>query len=255
MVFALARRMMTMTEPAAAAVPRGVRIYAVGDVHGRLDLLDRLLDRIAADGRDAGDLIKHIVFLGDYIDRGPCSAGVIERLIAGPPAGFGAIHLKGNHEAALLDTLVTPRAAAAWMAFGGVATLASYGIAVSMGGVALSELDALRDRLRAALPPHHLRFFRSLRTSVSVGDYLFVHAGVRPGVPLERQTEKDMIWIREPFLHSDADFGKVVVHGHTIALEPEVRRNRIGIDTGAYATHRLTALVLEGTQRRFLSTG
>ncbi|WP_448188329.1 metallophosphoesterase family protein [Azospirillum sp. sgz301742] len=242
------------TEPVPAAVPRGLRVYAIGDVHGRLDLLDRMLDQIDEDGAAAPDLVKYIVYLGDYVDRGAHSSGVIERLAAGPPPGFGAIPLKGNHEASMLEFLEDISVGPNWMTYGGTATLASYHVQPPHADSPPEDLKHAQEMLRLALPPTHLAFLGSLRTSVTIGDYLFVHAGVRPGMPLDRQREDDLLWIREDFLRSTADHGKVVVHGHTITPEPEVRPNRIGIDTGAFATHRLTCLVLEGTERRFLVT-
>ncbi len=248
-----ARKLWAEPEPAAALVPRGVRVYAVGDIHGRLDLLDQLLHQIESDGA-ATDLVKHIVFLGDYVDRGPQSRAVIERLAAGPPPGFGAIHLRGNHEATLLDFLEDARVGGNWLTYGGNATLASYGVVPPPEATPAERLEEAQQQFRAALPAHHKSFLTRLRTCVSIGDYHFVHAGVRPGVPLDRQDALDLMWIREEFLASQADHGKVVVHGHTIALQPEIRSNRIGIDTGAFATNRLTALVLEGASRRFLCT-
>ncbi len=239
----------------APATPRGVRVYAIGDVHGRLDLLDELLWRILDDAARAADAVRHIVFLGDLIDRGPDSAGVIERLAGEPPDGFGVLFLRGNHEAALLEFLTDTRVGPGWLAYGGLATLASYGVPAPAEDGRHEGLADTQARLRAALPPRHLRFLRDLRTSATIGDYLFVHAGVRPGVPLERQKVRDLLWIREEFLTSAADHGKVVVHGHTITPEPVVRPNRIGIDTGAYATNRLTCVVLDGTERRFIMTG
>jgi serine/threonine protein phosphatase 1 len=242
------------TEPAAAAVPRGLRVYAIGDVHGRLDLLDRMLDLIEVDGATAPDLVKYIVYLGDYVDRGPHSRGVIDRLAEGPPPGFGAVHLKGNHEASMLEFLEDIRIGPNWLTYGGTATLASYHVPPPHADAPHEDLEHAQEQLRRLLPAAHRTFLESLRTSVTIGDYLFVHAGVRPGVPLERQREGDLLWIREEFLRSGADHGKVVVHGHTICPEPELRPNRIGIDTGAFATNRLTCLVLEGTERRFLTT-
>ncbi len=250
-MFSLAR--WQKTEPMAAAVPRGLRVYAVGDVHGRLDLLDQLHDAIEDDAASASDLVKYIVYLGDYVDRGPCSRGVIERLIEGPPPGFGAIHLKGNHEASMLNFLENIDIGPNWLTYGGAATLVSYHLPPPPE-IGTETLLRVQEMLLTALPPTHRLFLESLRPSVTIGDYLFVHAGIRPGVPLNRQREQDMIWIREEFLRSTKDHGKVVVHGHTISMEPEVRANRIGIDTGAFATNRLTCLALEGTERRFLFT-
>lgn len=234
-----------------ARIPPGLRVYAVGDVHGRADLLASLLDRIAADaGSYAGS--KQLVFLGDYVDRGVESRQVIDLLTGGLPAGFEAVFLKGNHEAALLDFLADPGIGPDWFAFGGGATLLSYG--VSPDHVQRARFEMAREELLALLPDHHLAFLRSLRLSAQVGDYAFVHAGVRPGVPLERQSERDLLWIREEFLRDDSPHGVMIIHGHTVVSTPEIRQNRIGIDTGAYATGRLTALVLEGGDRRFLTT-
>lgn len=251
-MFGLARH--GRTEP--AALPHGLRIYAVGDIHGRLDLLDRLLDDIAADADDALGTMHYLVFLGDYVDRGPDAAGVIGRLAEGPPPGFGAVHLKGNHEAAMIRFLTDLRAGPSWLRFGGDATLHSYGLPAPDPADPLfaAHLQRVQERLCDVLPPRHRAFLAGLRTSLSIGGYLFVHAGIRPGVPVDAQQEDDLLWIREDFLDSAADHGPVVVHGHTITTSPDVRSNRIGIDTGAYATNRLTCLVLEGTERRFLST-
>lgn len=234
-------------EGAAARVPAGEAVYAVGDVHGRLDLLTALLGRIAADAalRPAGR--RRLVFLGDYIDRGPGSRGVVERLVQGPPPGFEAICLRGNHEQAMLDFLEAPEQAEAWLDFGGEATLRSY-------GVRPAAPRQMRDALAAVLPAAHLRFLETLDFVHEAGGYLFVHAGIRPGRALEIQHPHDLLWIREAFLESGADHGCVVVHGHSIVPVPEVRSNRIGIDTGAFATGRLTCLVLEGAERRFLTT-
>jgi Calcineurin-like phosphoesterase. len=242
-------------ESKPAAVPRGMRIYAIGDIHGRLDLLDALTDRIIEDGQSAGSAVRYLVFLGDYVDRGPQSREVVERLAAGPPPGFGAIHLRGNHEASFQGFLDDTRVGPNWMNFGGLATLASYGVHLPSDGSSQERLADIQAQLRAAVPEHHRRFLAGLKASVGIGDYLFVHAGIRPGVPLLRQSENDLLWIREKFLNSTADHGKVVVHGHTIHPEPQIRPNRIGIDTGAFASGRLTCLVLEGTERRFLATG
>lgn len=253
-MFAFARRWLSEAETVTARVPQGMRIYAIGDIHGRLDLLDQLLTQIARDAASAPDLLKYMVFLGDYVDRGPESRGVIEWLASGPPPGFGAIHLRGNHEATMLAFLTDIRMGQGWLTYGGDATLASYGLPAPAEDAPDEHLLQTQHRLATTLPPHHRAFLTGLRTSVTIGDYHFVHAGVRPGIPLDRQSGEDCIWIRKEFLESRANHGKIVVHGHTIALEPEIRTNRIGIDTGAFATNRLTALVLEGNDRRFLCT-
>jgi serine/threonine protein phosphatase 1 len=234
--------------------PEGQLLYAVGDIHGRADLLADLLRQIETDaaGREAAK--KTLVFLGDYIDRGPDSRGVVDMLLGGPLEGFETYFLKGNHEALLLDFLVDPSRLDHWLINGGDATMASYG--VDIGRLALQDADpeAWRDAFAAVLPPAHLQFFKSLRLGVSVGDYLFVHAGVKPGIPIAAQAEADLVWIRGEFLNCDEPFGKIVVHGHTPAREPVTKPNRIGIDTGAVFSGQLTALRLEDGSRSFLQT-
>lgn len=238
-----------------AAVPEGTLLYAVGDIHGRSDLLDRMLDEIAHDAAAAGDATTRIlVFLGDYVDRGPDSHGVVERLVSGLPEGFETHCLKGNHEGLLLDFLDDPASLELWLYNGAETTLRSYGVDVDALARERSPAQVWRDRFAERLPDAHRAFLESLALSATFGDYFFAHAGVRPALPLDGQRAQDLIWIREPFLGSDQDFGKVVVHGHTPGPEPVVRYNRIGIDTGAWTTGRLTALRLHGHARRFLHT-
>jgi serine/threonine protein phosphatase 1 len=240
-------------KPEASAVPVGVRVYAIGDIHGRLDLLDGMQEKIARDGETAtGERI--IVYLGDYIDRGADSKGVIERLLAPPPKGFSARHLKGNHDQSLLDFLEDPAHYRMWKDYGARETLLSYAV-MPPRGEGDSALKKASEDLALALPESHLKFVRGLELSVTIGDYFFVHAGVRPGLPLNKQSPQDLMWIREEFLTSSSDFGKVVVHGHSPSPMPVKRANRIGVDTGAYATGRLSCVVLEGTSCRFLQTG
>ncbi|CAK0749876.1 serine/threonine protein phosphatase 1 [uncultured Gammaproteobacteria bacterium] len=242
-----------VTEP--PRLPPGLRIYAIGDIHGRLDLLRRLIGLIQADDA-ARPVVQRsvLIYLGDYIDRGPESRGVIEFLIGGPPSGFDAVHLKGNHEDAMLRFLDDLEIGMSWLAFGAVATLSSYGAKLPGAMPALERLRRVQTELRRILPVSHRDFIRRMPLRLVLGDYLFVHAGVRPGVALEHQDEQDLMWIRDEFLYSSANFGKVVVHGHTISERPEIRANRIGIDTGAYATGHLTCLMLDGAQRQLLTT-
>jgi serine/threonine protein phosphatase 1 len=243
-------------------IPEGRRIYAIGDIHGRADLLSLLVDHIHADAAKQPEAEKVLVFLGDYVDRGADSFAVIETLAAGPAEGFATVCLKGNHEDFLLRFLNDTSVHDAWMMNGGDATLESYGIGPARGPAILDifspsrHIGSIRERFVRALPVAHLKFLSSLKLRHQEGDYLFVHAGVRPGVPLDRQDEEDLIWIREEFLNSDARFGKIIVHGHSISLsyKAEVRANRIGIDTGAYVSGRLTCLVLEGDSHRFITT-
>jgi len=238
------------SEP-SAAVPGESRVYAIGDIHGQAALLDELLGMIERDGMGRPET-KVLVFIGDYVDRGADSKGVIEQLV-NLQSDFTAHFLRGNHDQALLDFLADPNSFPIWKDYGAEETLASYGVASPRSDEEVA-LRQTRDRLRESLPARHLRFFETLKLSETIGDYFFAHAGVRPGTPLDQQEECDLMWIRDEFLNSQKDFGKIVVHGHTPTNAPVMRRNRIGIDTGAYLTGRLTALVLEGTRRRFLQT-
>lgn len=242
----------------APRVPAGHRCYVVGDIHGRADLLDRMHEMIVAD-RDAAPPRKIaqqnvIVYLGDYVDRGGRSFEVVDGLVHAPLGGFESVFLKGNHEELLLAFWADGSGGDVWMMNGGAATLLSYGVDIPGAFMDAHGRDAARRRFRDAVPADHLAFFRSLRTYHVAGDYLFVHAGVMPGVALEDQTEFDLLWIREDFLGHETPSDKVVVHGHSISPVPEVRAGRIGIDTGAWHSGCLTCLVLEDETRRFLQT-
>jgi serine/threonine protein phosphatase 1 len=235
--------------------PEGCRIYAVGDIHGHADLLDRMLGIIGKDldrYPPAGRVIT--VFLGDYVDRGPASRDVIDRLIGLRERGEDVVLLKGNHEVLFEGFLKSENDDDDnYLCLnGGMATLSSYGVKSAGGGRA--ALDAMRHLALAAVPDEHKRFLASLSLSARFGDYFFVHAGVRPGVPLEEQSPDDLLWIRGEFLRHSGSFGAVVVHGHTPVDAPVRLPNRIGIDTGAFFTGRLTSAVLEGESVRFLST-
>lgn len=225
------------------SLPAGLRIYAVGDIHGHRDLLDELLSRVNADIALRPTVKPVFVFLGDYIDRGPCSRETIDRLIEHSGTNE-CVFLKGNHEQIAIKCLSDPSLFDRWMRLGGVETLVSYGVApgsLSNG----KQIVELQSAFHGALPQAHFRFFRDQQTSFACGDFFFAHAGVKPRVELSRQAENDLLWIREEFLSSNEDFGKIVVHGHTPTREIEVRANRINIDTGAFATGRLTCLVIE----------
>ena len=231
-------------------LPAPDRLYVIGDIHGRADLLDRMIGAIAEDlaARPAAESL--VVTVGDYVDRGPDSRGVIERLSRNPfPTRF--VPLKGNHEALLEGFLLDPQVAEHWRRYGGLETLQSYG--VPTGGVMRGRdyLAAAR-ALAQAIPAEHFEFLASLETSLTLAKHFICHAGVRPGAPLERQREEDLLWIREPFIGSRADFGKIVVHGHTPVERPEVLPNRINVDTGAFMSGRLTCAVLEGDGVRFV---
>lgn len=238
-----------------ARVPGGVRIYAIGDIHGRSDLLADLHARIRADASLAVKGTRCVViYLGDYVDRGPDSPGVIETLLSAPLPGFTQVFLRGNHEAQFLDFLEHAKGGAEWLRLGGDATLHAYRTPWPSDGAQDDRLAALAENLARAVPREHKAFLHGLRNFVSVGDYFFVHAGVDPLRPLDDQEPRDLLWIRRRFLDWQENFGKVVVHGHSTSRKPEVRGNRIGIDTGAYLSGTLTALVLEGRRRRFLTT-
>lgn len=195
-----------------------------------------------------------VVYLGDYVDRGPDSRGVIDVLRGEALPAFECVFLKGNHEASLLRFLVEEEHGLQWFAYGGDATLYSYGVGAPRAPTDPVGLRRVQREFARNLPPEHLDFFNRLRLTHVEDDYLFVHAGLRPGIGLEDQNTEDLLWIRDEFLTSDAEFGKIVVHGHSISTTPVVRHNRIGIDTGAFAGGPLTCLVLEGTNRTFLTS-
>ena len=232
---------------------RGHRAYVVGDIHGRLDLLDRLVDAIHDDLAELPARKTLLVFVGDLIDRGPSSAQVVERLRTYRRPGVKPVFLLGNHEEVLLRILAgDPTPIPSWLKFGGAECLASYGVdAAALTGRRPPEILAF---VRRAVPKTHVEFLKGFADTCRFGDYLFVHAGIRPGVELDLQRQSDLRWIREPFLLDDSDHGVVVVHGHTITKSVDEQANRIGIDTGAYRSGVLTALAIEGDRRWFLDT-
>jgi serine/threonine protein phosphatase 1 len=231
--------------PAPATLPPSQRVYAVGDTHGCLEQLTDLHALIFQDLNDRPVDQCSLIHLGDYVDRGPDCAQLIGVLAAGPPVpGVETINLMGNHEDMMLTALTSerPEDARQWLSNGGADSLLSWGISRTVP----PKEWAVR------IPADHLAFLRDLPLSYRVGPYWFVHAGVRPGIPLDKQEREDMLWIREPFLSSKKDLGAVVVHGHTPTREPVVRPNRVGIDTGAVMGGMLTCVVLEGDQLAFL---
>jgi serine/threonine protein phosphatase 1 len=243
-------------EPEPVAAPRteaGRRVYAFGDLHGRADLFVRLRSAIAEDLERSPVDAPIVVGLGDYIDRGPDSRGVVEA----PTGGFASaelVALRGNHEQMLLWFLEDPaRHGAAWLRWGGDATLRSYGIDPRLYAGALRDYRAIRDELARQMPLRHLLFVQRLATSFEAGDYFFAHAGVRPGVALDRQADDDLLWIREAFTTTNISFPKCIAHGHTITEKPHFGRFTINVDTGAYSTNQLTCVVLDGEAQRLLS--
>lgn len=246
-------RELTRDAEAWPSGPPGHRAYVVGDVHGRLDLLENLLARIHSELQRQPAAKTTLIFLGDLIDRGPSSAQVLERLRTYKRPGIDTVFLLGNHEEVLLrildgDAVLITK----WRWFGGAECLESYGVdPTALQHASHGEALAI---VRRAIPKEHVRFIQSFSDSCQFGDYLCVHAGIRPGIAIDEQTQADMRWIREPFLLDERDHGLVIVHGHTITPDVEQRTNRIGIDTGAYRTGVLTALAIEGTDRWLVDT-
>lgn len=230
--------------------PAGARAYAIGDVHGRLDLLERMIEAIDRDRQASAPARDYLVILGDVVDRGPDSRGVIEFLM-NLSTDMRLVFLMGNHEEMMLRVLGDePEALRQWFTYGGYEFAQSYDVEVGKIA-AMSTADAAA-MIRARVPSAHLAFVEGFADSFTFGDYLFVHAGIRPGRKLAEQDTYDLRWIREEFTDSDSDHGCMVVHGHTISVEPEERENRIGIDTGAYQTGNLTAVRIEGEHRRLM---
>ncbi len=229
----------------AAAIPHGVRIYAVGDIHGRADLLSSVLRGIEADCRQRPAERPVTVFIGDYIDRGIDSRAVLEMLLEWR-SNHEAVFLRGNHETFLPRFLADSRTLDSWRQNGGLETLLSYGLRPTINPDRHEQVR-LADQLADALPREHLDFLESLDLSFSCGDFLFVHAGIRPGIPIQQQAEADLLWIRQEFLAHEQPFERFIVHGHTPVNVPDLRANRINIDTGAFATGRLTCIIIEGS--------
>lgn len=236
-------------------MPYGVRVYTIGDIHGRTDLLTALEDAIVEDAERADKSLRlFLVYVGDYVDRGGDSRGVISHLIAPPPPDFERVLLLGNHDLWMREFLEGGNVGPNWLRHGGDATLASYGVKPNMQ---LSENERMADmqqRFAGLVSEEHKLFLSDLDLVFDLGDYYFCHAGIRPSRPLAKQIPNDLLWIREPFLSWNGESNKVIVHGHTITQAPVVKRNRIGIDTGAFASETLTCVVLEGTTQRFIAT-
>jgi serine/threonine protein phosphatase 1 len=231
-------------------VPPGLRVYVVGDVHGSADALRDVFSRIDAD-KPVWQVRRPVqIFLGDYVDRGPASCEVLDMLIARSRADE-LLLLKGNHEAMLLEFMDNPSLLGHWRQFGGLQTLISYGLKPTINPTP-EEQKELAQQLAQRMPPGHHKFISAMPNHFSFGDFFFVHAGVRPGIPFKDQKEEDLLWIREDFLLYERDFEKIVVHGHTPVAEPDVRSNRINVDVGAYATGKLACLVIDGDTLAFI---
>ena len=242
-------------EPRVWQAPAGQRLYAIGDIHGRLDLLDDLLAKIDADDAARGAVGEtRLILLGDLVDRGPDSRGVIERVMGLMASSSHVTCLKGNHEELLIRSWEGDRkTAGVFNRNGGRETMFSYGVDAKTYDAA--DLGELVDLVGSHVPPQHIAFLDGLADWVQAGDYLFVHAGIRPGIPLDQQSASEMRWIRGEFTENRSDLGMMVIHGHTITEFTDEQVNRVGIDTGAYATGYLTAIGLEGGKRWFLETG
>lgn len=229
-------------------------MYAVGDIHGRADLLTKLHEMIGADIRAKRPDRAVIVYVGDYIDRGESSRDVLDLLLTAPVGGAEAVYLRGNHEEFMLTFLEDSSVGDMWLKNGGDATLYSYGVGAPPVADREERHRMMRDDLQTKLPREHLQFLRTLQLYHVEGEYAFVHAGIKPGVPLEDQVDRDVLWIRGGFLDDQSDHGKCIVHGHTITDDIEVRTNRIGIDTGAYFSGKLSCVVLDGETCAVLQT-
>jgi len=229
-----------------ASIPDGERVYAIGDIHGRLDLLTRIAHAIEKDDASRGPAETTIILLGDLVDRGPDSAKVIAMAREWARSGKVRI-LSGNHEEMFLLSFYKIKAFKNFLRIGGRETILSYD--VDRDEFRAADLEEAQQMMIEAVPVEDREFIHGFESSISIGDYLFVHAGINPELPLDEQTNEEIRWIREPFLSHKGDYGCVVVHGHTVTDEAVFRNNRIGIDTGAFMSGRLTALGLEGTER------
>lgn len=234
-------------------LPEGIRLYCIGDIHGRNDLLLEIHEKIKQDVVGFSGRVV-IVYVGDFIDRGMFSREVIEILKDNPFPDFDCIYLRGNHEQTLLDFLQEASVASSWLSYGGQATLVSYGVVVNKILTRREEFIEIQKSLRDKIPQSHLGFISKTRLSYEIGSYLFVHAGINPKYSLARQQPEDLMWIRDEFVRSNKNHEKIIVHGLTVTEEPELLPNRIGIDTGAYASGRLSCLVLQGEQQRIIQT-
>ena len=240
--------------PRAARLAPGKRVYAIGDVHGRNDLLCDLLAQIRRHATCAPWAENILVLLGDYVDRGPQSRAVIDTLLGLNWPDWQFIFLRGNHDQAVLDFLADASFYPGWRPYGADKTLLSYGVVPPRSDNKV-ELARARNALAVGMSRAHVGFLQTLRLLHVEDDYLFAHAGIRPGVPVERQAAEDLLWIRDEFLNCAQDLPKKVVHGHTPADHPFIARHHISVDTAAHATHRLTAAILEDDNCIFLQTG
>lgn len=253
-MLSLIRKIFKKSPCVAYRLPPGSRVYAVGDIHGRADLLKNMHRLIEKDA--ACDPVQEnvLVYLGDYIDRGLYIREVLDMLCFDGLPGFRRVFLKGNHEEMMLDFLENPELLETWVQLGGQATLMSYGVKVSSSDFSRDMAETAKKSLIDALPSEHLSFLKRLKVCFELGNYLFVHAGIKPGKSLSEQVPEDLLWIREDFLSCDEYFEARIVHGHSIVSRPEILPNRINVDTGAYASGKLSCVVLEENRARMLIT-
>lgn len=246
----------TKVQPGVAELPDMTRVYAVGDIHGRADLLKQMHDLIELDAEKVPSTVeKIIVYLGDYVDRGPESRKVLDILISHPLTDFRTVFLCGNHDRMMLDFMHSAGVATLWARHGGLETLASYGFFPSFDDLgSASYIEDLRERFSSEVPFIHKAFLENLRLHYSTGGYYFVHAGINPNLPLAHQMQHDALWMREPFLSSAKKFEKIIVHGHTPVQAPQAYSNRISVDTGACMTNKLSCAVLDGYSVQFIQT-
>lgn len=233
-----------------AMTPEGMRLYAIGDIHGCHDLMAEMHRRIMAEIMQDRPQDWRIIYMGDYVDRGPASRQVIDFLAHATESDPRVIALAGNHDIGFLSFLSEPRADSMFAAYGGEATARSYGIEIEFHPP--EALERGHAALRNAIPEEHMKFLHRLKLSVTFGDFFFSHAGIRPGIPLDAQSPGDLVWIRERFLTHTGLHPKLVVHGHTPAATPELLRSRINLDTGAFRTGRLTGMMFEGRLKRLM---
>lgn len=254
MILPFLEKFKTKSREKVYQIPEGCRVYAIGDIHGRADLLERLHEIIVLHS-EADPFKKNLaIYLGDYLDRGPFVRDTLDLLLSGLPSGFKTEYLHGNHEEFFLRFLEDPSILEMWVPLGGQSTLMSYGVQVPGKGFSPERARKVREELLQAMPREHLEFLMNLKPFFVIGDFVFVHAGIRPGIPLAEQKPEDLFWIRDDFLNSKVDHGYKVIHGHTIDEQVQKHFNRIGVDTGAYATGILSCAVLENSRIRFLST-
>jgi len=244
------RRNNTPVEP---RVPEGNRLYVIGDIHGRIDLLQQIHNKIQQDAANYPGS-KHLIYLGDYIDRGDHSKDVIDLLLEQPLPGFEATYLRGNHEQSMLDFLQEAEVGRSWFNYGGLATLVSYNVKYGKIPTRKKDFEGIQNDLKERVPHAHINFLEKTEFSHTAGNYYFVHAGINPKVALKYQLPEDQLWVREDFVSYNKPHEKIIVHGHTITDEPDLQTNRIGLDTGAYITGKLTCLVLENATQRILQT-